>query len=746
MPSPVVIGFATRGLADVQRSFGTLTDAMIRMERAGGQAAVRGAAERTAATKKEGVDRDKEFAKLAKEAEKWEREHVKAAEKAIAQRTKAEESALKQIVKAEEQAAKQRERVQETSFRKLERETEQHLRRETALIERETALQARATEAAQRKIASATGGALMRGTGRAFGTIASMAGSALAIGGGFAVANAVSGEFAAQRTAAQLVNAVTSTGAAPDGATVSNILKKASGVSVATGMDKKDVVEGTLAYSRAARGGDFKGAMGNMDFFARMSKVTGTSITDIGAAAGKLQSQNPDLDSKSMQQMLLNAYAQSKSGSVSFVDAAKQFGTLGSTRGFLAGDVGKNQMTLMGLGQIAASGGESGDMGTYIKDMVIQMAAHRKKTAKDAGFGGAGLESLGVKYTKDGQVQDISQAIGALFKASGGDMAKIHGVMENRGQVLFGELGGAFRKAGGGDKGVASVLETINGVTNSTMSAKDMDSQFKQVMSTPAERFGAAMNQVTEILQEKGAPYLERFAEKLPELIALFEKLVNAGGTVADWLLSNPIKGIGALIMASVAKDLGGMALGSLIKSAIEQSLAGGAAARGATTALGSATSAGGKVFGVLGAAGAGVAAGVVISDVLLDSQQSSRTGAISKSLTAGNLSQKQGPLTAAEIAERQNAIAGLEKEKANIGSTGGHLLAAALSPFSGSIQADLKADESARTKMLQESIDKLTAQIAASGGAAGKTGGTTNDPSRTLGMGSRGAPGGSTT
>ena len=142
MPSPVVIGFATRGLADVQRSFGTLTDAMIRMERAGGQAAVRGAAERTAATKKEGVDRDKEFAKLAKEAEKWEREHVKAAEKAIAQRTKAEESALKQIVKAEEQAAKQRERVQETSFRKLERETEQHLRRETALIERETALQA----------------------------------------------------------------------------------------------------------------------------------------------------------------------------------------------------------------------------------------------------------------------------------------------------------------------------------------------------------------------------------------------------------------------------------------------------------------------------------------------------------------------------------------------------------------------------------------------------------------------------
>ena len=66
-----------------------------------------------------------------------------------------------------------------------------------------------------------------------------MAGMAAGALGAFAVADAVRDRFAAEKSAAQIVNAVTSGGVTPQGANVKNILSRAGAVGIKTGMSKE---------------------------------------------------------------------------------------------------------------------------------------------------------------------------------------------------------------------------------------------------------------------------------------------------------------------------------------------------------------------------------------------------------------------------------------------------------------------------------------------------------------------------
>lgn len=730
MPSPVTIGFAVKGLSEVQRAFGSVQASMVRMEVAGGQAAVKGASERVKTSETERKAREAEYAAFSRYL------------------TKSEEAG----VKAAKAAATEKERIAETSIRKMERELEASERRKTAIVERELVAQEQAASTVRKRIASASSSAVMNGTGRAFGAIGSMAGAALTIGGGFAIADAVRGQFAAEKSAQQILNLATvgNGGQVPAGTTLKSIMAGASAAAIQTGMSKDEVLQGALSYAKGAKGGDIGGVMGNMGFLAKLSKTSGTSMSDLGAGMGVIQSQNPNATTEERQQLLLNAYAQAGAGSMSLVDAAKQLGTMGSTRGFYQGDAGKNQRTLFALGQLAVPGGTAAEAGTYIKDVGAEAMRHKKD-----------LVSFGVKFDKYGAMSSPEDMLAKAIGGTGGDLGKLEKIFGLRGMPLITQLQGGYveasKKAGGGAAGraagEAAVRANIAGVASATMTGADLDKMFSSQMSSPAERFGVAMNRVTEIIQEKGAPYLERFADKLPAIVDRFSTIVDAGGKLASFLVDNPIKGVGALILASVTKDLAGMALGVAVKSMILSMMNGGAAGGGLKGALGAAggTRMGGAI-GVVGAATAGVAIGVGISDYLLDKQQGSRDKALSGAIDAGNLATKRGRLTPADIAERQAKIAQLEEQKRSIGSVGGHALAGVLSAFGSDVGANVKADEAARSKLLQESIDQLkksidqnTAATAADTKTA-KLGGSTNDPARNTGMGDRAPKGGAKT
>jgi hypothetical protein len=608
MPENIIIRYRAEGVPELSSAFDTIEKRIAKLT----AAASAGAAQRTRATKAEVSEFVASKTVEQKAADNAENEHTKSAEREAKRRASIVDNSAKYAGRLAAQQVKEEAKAEEQATASLEKEARARDRirdRSAAMAGRYAEQQANAEIAAHRRVGTMIGGAVNRGASRVLGGIASLGGMAVGALGAFSVADAVRGRYKAEESAAQIVNAVTAGGVSPQGANVASIIDKAGGVAVKTGMSKSDIVEGTLAYTRSARGGDFTGAMGNMEFLAKLSKTTGTSISELGGAAGKLQSQNPELDSKGMQQLLLNAYEMSKSGSVSLGDAVSQIGTLASTRGFYQGDVATNQRKLMALGQIAASGGATGDIGTYIKDVSIEVAAKRTHTAKQVGLGSRGVEALGVHFDKYGAMESPEQMIGAIFKATGGDMSKIHGIVGNRGLPLFTELQKSFQTAGGGDAGVAAVQKQIASVANATMSPEQLDAQFAQVMSTSAEKFDVAIEKIRGAIEEKAVPILDALVEKLgdPALMKNMDGVIDAFGALAEFLVANPFSAIGTIVLASITESIAKATIGEAVKQVMVRVAAGesvGGAMR--TSGAGGALSVvGGAAMGVVGVASA---------------------------------------------------------------------------------------------------------------------------------------------
>lgn len=639
MPEPIMIRYRAEGVPQVNAAFDSIERRIVRLT----TETQKGATTRTRAVHTEASSAEQAYAKVAKDAERWQAEQTRTQDREERRRVQLVERNAKTVEKLAAQQAREEERHAAEGTRALERE----MRRRDAIRERSATMagryaeqEARAEASARQRVGTTMGGAASRGAGRVIGGLASLGGMAVGALGAFSVADAVRERFSAERAAAQLINLSTAGGVRPAGANIASILGSAGGVAIETGMSKDQILGGTVAYSKNARGGDFAGAMGNMGFFAKLAKTTGTDINEIAGAAGKLQSQNPELNAPAMQQMLLNMYEMSKAGSVGFAEAAGQIGTLASTRGMFQGSTGKNQQDLFALGQIAASGGMSGDIGTYVKDFALETAAKRRKTSKDAGFGGKGTEALGVHFNATGQMESVGQAVSALFEASGGDLSKLHGIVGNRGMPILTEVFKTFQNAGGGAKGAAAVREQIDSVAGSSMTTGQLDQQFQQVMNTTPERFAKAVETIREHLEEKLVPMLDHLAEKFgdPQFMMSIEKVIDELGGLASFLLEHPFAGIGLAMAASITAELAKAALGNVIELAI-------------TKSLGTATTA---QLGALGAA-AGVAAAALLAVGTLFGLQSSmeaeaNTGGVNRAKSLGGAFKKGNLMAGADF------------------------------------------------------------------------------------------------
>jgi hypothetical protein len=606
MASPIEVRFVVAGTDQVGRAFDTIERRAQRFEQ--GQA--RAANDDVIRTRKTSDTKAREWAKLERDIEKWKRQEQQQAEKAAQAEVKATEKSTAAKLRAEEQWAKQRARIVENSAKMAFRMAEEEVRA-VEKAERDKA-------ALREKWARTTGRNISRYAGVAGSSISGvvggatrLAGMALSVGGGFGISQALSGELEAQRAARQLINATTVSG--PDSrANMANIMGRAGNTAALTGMSKADVLAGSIAYAQGAKGGDIGGALDNQEFFAKLAKVSHTSISDIGAAAGVLQSQNAELgkDPAKMRQMMLAAYAQTGSGSVSLSEAAKQIGTLSSTRGFYQGNEAMNQAKLMALGQLAAPGGSAEDIGTYVKDFSMEVAAKRRHTSKEIGLGGAGLESLGVHFDKSGRMESPEQAIEALFKITKGDISQLGGIVGKRGIPLLSQLQGDYLKAGGGDAGLDAIRKSMSSVTGSAMSEETLNAKFAEQMNDPAEKLSRTFESLKEKVGEALMPALERLANWLDrdDVQKDIQKLIDGLEKAIEWLGKNPWDGLGLVVAAAVTKDLAAAAIGDAVKKALLQSLGGGGGVPGgggggtpgAPVGAGSALGAAGGILGSL--------------------------------------------------------------------------------------------------------------------------------------------------
>jgi hypothetical protein len=567
VPNAIKIELVVEGVSQIEHAFRSVEQASVRTE----QRVKRSYDNDAQAARKAAREKEREQQRVAREEVRIREAGYRSNAKISADEVRAAKKTADEKVKADEQWAHQRMRIQLRSAEMAFKLAEDEVR---AIEQAE-----RKKHQARERYARTIGGAASRSLGGLASGAVSLAGGALALGGGFGISDIIQKRFAAERQAALIVNAVTTGGKAPSGANVGNILSQAGAVGIGSNMSKEEVTRGVLAYTQSAKGGDFSGAMGQMGFMAKMAKVTGADIGSIGEGMGTLQSQNAALGStpegqKALQAMMLAAYAQTKSGHVSLKDAIGQAGTLGSTRGFYAGDTAVNQTQLLGLGQLAAMSGGKEEMGTYAKNIALQSVKHKNR---------ATLQSYGVHYNASGEIESstagrtaIEDLIGKTLTGTHGNMGKIADIFGPRGLPVFETLKDSYKSAGGGAKGADAAIKAMREVTGASMSLGDLDAQHAQSMSSPGERFGKVMEQLTQKAEERLVPMIEHLADTFDQWEPKVEKLVDDFADLLEWLASHPWEGLGLIIAGAVTKDIAGAAIGAAIKNAIANSISGG--------------------------------------------------------------------------------------------------------------------------------------------------------------------------
>ena len=649
MPSPIVVNFKVGGTEEISRAFRTVQQAADRLEnrtkqqyRTEEQLARKSAKDKEAAAIKVEKDRDKEATAAIKAAEKVTNEKLR----------------------EEMRWARQRETIQTNAAKLAFRLADEEVKAFEQAERKKSDIRAR--------FAKATGSRIMGDLGGMARGAVGMVGGALALGGGFGIADAVQQRFALERTAAIFSNQSSSTGGR---ISTQDIMSKSRAVGISNNVDPNQVAQAMTTYF--ARSSNAEGAMKNAGLFAQLSKATGTDINEIADVAGSLQVQNKDLDEKGMRNLLMGLVGQTRKGSVDIRELAQYVPVLTGTSGLYGGDQAMNQQKLIGLAQIAkpVAGGPA-EAATAVKAFGLSLTENASKIRGGTGYN--------VKDSS-GNLKDPAEIIATLMQKTGGDAGKLKALGINREALTpFLAEQQVFKKAGGGEAGKNAVMADIRQYTEGGYNEQSLAADVGNVSQGSGEKFAAATAKVQEVLQDKLTPYLERFADKVgdPSFIQNVTKLIDAVAGLAEFFIDNPFTGIGAVVMGTITKDIASAAIGETIKTALAKSAGAGGS----------------------GALGLAVAGGVAITATQAWIETSLDDQAKNSKQTAGGLTEAQNaiadlksdPNSKEKQEKARKVLARIQNDEAHIGDKG------ALGQVAGLFQSKESSDEeSARNRKL---------------------------------------------
>jgi len=579
---PIVIRFATAGMPEVNAAFESTAARARKFEDEMSGASQRGSRARVTTAEKEAREKERLALRAEKEAEKAELQKSKVAEREAAKRAAAEkkaaDSASRDVLRAAKEEAREVERLEEQKLRVKIRAAERAAREGERINRHMAKIQSdvfREEERAENRRVSGIGKAVgkgLTGFGSAVKSVASMAGGAAALAGGFEFAKAIRQEGDDERAVGLLINSATQNGVVAAGANRENILGQLSGVSVKRDVKRSELIEGVQNYVALAGADQFGNAMANADFFAKMATASGSSFKDITGAAGILQAQNKNLGPKEMQQMMLDLMAQGKAGAVEIKDLASLAGGLGSTRGLYQGSVTENQRKLLALAQVTRTEGTSAEEAMVaVKDLGVEAVGKAAKSTAPQWLRNA-------VDAKTGQIKGgPEQLIEAALLGTGGNLGELTHIFGQRGSKAFDRLAPLFNEAGGGQKGIEAIRKEMAPMLNVRGNAGELDEQFAQVMESPGKKLETAINAIATQMDNAMAPALASFAKKLsdPEVEKQIDTLISAVGKLAEFLIENPLKGAGLALLTKVTADVAQAQIGEGLKAVLTKTLAG---------------------------------------------------------------------------------------------------------------------------------------------------------------------------
>lgn len=592
----VSINMRVGGIAEVRKAFKSVRDIVKEQEQGMARDAQRLTELRVKLASKEKVELGKAAASVDKEWAKFALHRQKRDDRAADERAKGEKRANDEIKRDAQRTADHLHRIRLNSSRQAGRIAAQEVRdAEVAAKKRH-----RAMEGVLR-----TGvGAVGRGIGNVAGMGIRLAGAGMALGGGFTVADAVNRYMGAENASQNLSNSLRIS----TGKSYSNtaLMKMATKMQGETGVGKEEMLKGWSSY--LAKTGDstpFDGDKEGTDTLRRvatLSKATGSDFGQMMDAAGMLRSQNSSLKGQSLTDMLYAITGQGGKGAIEVSDLAKVAGRVTSTATSYQGNQVDSQRRLLGLAQVAGGSFSPDEAATAVSRFAVDVGRHAD-TNKARG--------LNVMNDK-GELSRPAEIVEQYFKATQGNLIKMGEGEGNLGlgaesMKIMQAVSGTYKNARDGgatnEDAARSVRKYIEELEGAKVDETTVTELHTAKMKLNSERLTAAMNRISEVVQSRAVPLLDRFASSMEHIDqAKIERVADAFGDLLGWLADNPWKGLGLVVVGSVTKELAGAGLGAAVNMAMSSAI------NGASPGMG------GIIGGAIAAAIAGAAIGAGLS------------------------------------------------------------------------------------------------------------------------------------
>jgi len=435
-----------------------------------------------------------------------------------------------------------------------------------------------------------TGRAVGSSVTGAVGGVGRLAGAALSIGGGFALAGALSAQQSEQAQASKLANQADMPGQK------GQILKEAQNVRGFTGSEALSGMESFVTLT-----GDLQTARTLIGELGDLSLATGTDLGDMGAVAGevfnalKTSVTDPVERMKQMKDVMRTLAQQGTMGAVEIRDLASQFGKLGAATQMFEGKSSDKLKLVGAFAQVAKESGGSAsaeDAATSVARFGSDVVTNRKK------FAAIGVDVT--SKTDKTKLRDPMEIIADVLDKTGGDVTKTSGLlgMESRKvlQGFTGTYGEAEKREKGSGK--AAVLAKAAAFSGATLTQGDINERVGSRMEDSDMQFKEAMKQFNAAMGTQMLPAITKLIPKFVELIGPMTKIAEAAAHFAAFLIDNPLKGFGAILAAKAAADFVAAGLPAAIGGQMN------AIVSGFSSSMGAGASAVGKFAGAAGLAG----------------------------------------------------------------------------------------------------------------------------------------------
>lgn len=465
------------------------------------------------------------------------------------------EQILKAQERAEKLAAREFERGEKAKTQSAKKEAQERERiaaraaREQARTEKAAAREVENLRKAREKAAPfyqqdmfGSGGAIgvgrragirvSRGTAMAWGLTGRAASAAMGIGrdilGGIGVDTDLSSLVAKSQEQQSLATKISNSGYVPgtDLVAPGTILSEARAAGNATGTDTTEVLKAIQDF--VGKTGDLRTARDTIGDMAKLSRATGTDLSDMANAAAEVANNLQGVPDKAAatKQIMQQIAGQGKLGAVEIKDLASQMAKLASTSAQFKGGAAKNLATFGVIAQEAKlHGGAASATQAATSTMALANTLTTKSTIRH-------WKEMGLTPFSDAKqttLADPKELIIAALKRTGGNLEALKTLFpSSQGMRAVRGFANVFNAAGGGKKGEQAVRDEFDTLSKAQLDNAEVSRAFAASMQNSDAQVTVFNNKMAEVAEQLAGAVLPAFKDLAPAVVNTTTAFVNA--------------------------------------------------------------------------------------------------------------------------------------------------------------------------------------------------------------------------